>query len=235
MGAKKSTSTSPVQPNADAPKANADSSTNQEEQLKKDSRNAEPLAPPPPRATEPDYFSAKHQILSTESNPFEYSFAGGTGPLTNGLVTPGGTKLPSVAALTSPALNFWSSGTGLRSGPLSPAMLTGPTKDDTDYFGDSYLHRGGPQPTQRESDVRSGMTPSERTGLTPGGGGSMFPEPSPGGSSIFNSLAKRWRNSRYIGLPSHCYEHQRKKGWRSCASRENHITTSRHHYERVGC
>merc|ERR1711964_573161 len=51
--------------------------------------NAEPLAPPPPRATEPDYFSAKHQILSTESNPFEYSFAGGTGPLTNGLVTPG--------------------------------------------------------------------------------------------------------------------------------------------------
>merc|ERR1712225_170986 len=178
--AKKSTSTSPVQPNADAPKAN-DSSTNQEEQLKKDSTNAEPLAPPPPRATEPDYFSAKHQILSTESNPFEYSFAGGTGPLTNGLVTPGGTKLPSVAALTSPALNFWSSGTGLRSGPLSPAMLTGPTKDDTDYFGDSYLHRGGPQPTQRESDVRSG--------LTPGGGGSMFPEPSPGGSSIFNSLA----------------------------------------------
>ena len=79
----------------------ADSSTNQEEQLKKDSTNAEPLAPPPPRATEPDYFSAKHQILSTESNPFEYSFAGGTGPLTNGLVTPGGTKLPSVARVGS--------------------------------------------------------------------------------------------------------------------------------------
>ncbi|KAK0108282.1 hypothetical protein ONS95_003098 [Cadophora gregata] len=187
--AKKSTSTSPVQSNVDAPKVN-EPSTKQEEQLKKEPANAEPLAPPPPRATEgPDYFSAKHQILSTESNPFEYSFAGGAaGPLTAGLVTPGGTKLPSVAALTSPALNFWSSATGLRSGPLSPAMLTGPTKDD-DYFGDSYLHRGGPQPTQRESDVRSGMTPSERTGLTPGGGGSMFPEPSPGGSAIFNSLA----------------------------------------------
>ncbi|KAH7350797.1 bZIP transcription factor [Rhexocercosporidium sp. MPI-PUGE-AT-0058] len=163
----------------------------QEEQLKKEAANAEPLAPPPRPtgvANTPDYFSGVHN-LNSETNPFEFSFGGNTGPSTGGLQTPGGTKLPSVAALTSPAIgNYWGSAAGLRSGPLSPAMLTGPAKDD--YFGDSYnLHRGGPGPQHRESDMRTGLTPGDRTGLTPGGGGSMFPEPSPGGSSIFNSLA----------------------------------------------
>jgi ATF/CREB family transcription factor len=55
-------------------------------------------------------------------------------------------------------------------------MLSGPQKDD--YFNDAHhLHRGFPTPN--ESSLRSG--------LTPGGGGSMFPEPSPGG--IFNVMA----------------------------------------------
>lgn len=97
--------------------------------------------------------------------------------------TPGGTKLPSVAALTSPAgilgagvtPNFWG---GLRSGPLSPAMLSGPQKDD--YFSDGHHLRGG-FPTPNESGLRSG--------LTPGGGGSMFPEPSPNSQALFSQLA----------------------------------------------
>lgn len=120
--------------------------------------------------------------MSSETNPFEHSFAGnGTN---GGLQTPGGTKLPSVAALTSPAgllggsggtPGFWG---GLRSGPLSPAMLSGPQKDD--YFSDGHHLRGG-FPTPNESSLRSG--------LTPGGGGSMFPEPSPGTQAMFNSLA----------------------------------------------
>lgn len=56
-------------------------------------------------------------------------------------------------------------------------MLSGPQKDD--YFGDGHHLRGG-FPTPNESGLRSG--------LTPGGGGSMFPEPSPNSQAIFSSL-----------------------------------------------
>ena len=55
-------------------------------------------------------------------------------------------------------------------------MLTGPTAAN-DYFGDHF--RGG-FPTPNESSLR--------TGLTPGGGGSMFPAPSPNSQAMFNSL-----------------------------------------------
>ena len=57
-------------------------------------------------------------------------------------------------------------------------MLSGPQKDD--YFSDGHHLRGG-FPTPNESSIRSG--------LTPGGGGSMFPEPSPNTQALFNSLA----------------------------------------------
>jgi ATF/CREB family transcription factor len=161
--------------------------TKPEDAVKAESINAEPLAPPPRPPAQvsntPDYFSSNHGHLSSETNPFEYSFA--TGSTANGgqVQTPGGTKLPSVAALTSPAgilgagvtPNFWG---GLRSGPLSPAMLSGPQKDD--YFGDGHHLRGG-FPTPNESGLRSG--------LTPGGGGSMFPEPSPNSQALFSQLA----------------------------------------------
>jgi ATF/CREB family transcription factor len=53
-------------------------------------------------------------------------------------------------------------------------MLSGPTND---YFGDSHLRGGFPTPNES----------SLRTGLTPGGGGSMFPQPSP--QAMFNQLA----------------------------------------------
>jgi ATF/CREB family transcription factor len=85
--------------------------------------------------------------------------------------------LPSVAALTSPSSLLpndtpgWNS---LRAGPLSPAMLAGPAGD---YF-DSGYSRSFPTPNE------SGL----RTGLTPGGGGSMFPAPSPNSQAIFNGL-----------------------------------------------
>jgi len=55
-------------------------------------------------------------------------------------------------------------------------MLAGPT-GGTDYF-DSNFSRGFPTPNES----------SLRTGLTPGGGGSMFPAPSPNSQSLFNSL-----------------------------------------------
>ncbi|KAL2264758.1 hypothetical protein VTJ83DRAFT_7268 [Remersonia thermophila] len=148
------------------------------------SSNPEPpklpaVPPPPPRPNQPgnskspDYFEKPPApSLSLEPNPFEQSFGGAP----SGAETPGGTKLPPVAALTSPSsllpgnTPFW--GSSLRQGPLSPAMLSGPTS--TDYFGDTHHIRSFPTPNES----------SLRTGLTPGGSGSMFPAaPSP--SSLF--------------------------------------------------
>lgn len=56
-------------------------------------------------------------------------------------------------------------------------MLSGPTGD---YFSDSHLRGGFPTPNES----------SMRTGLTPGGGGSMFPQPqpSPNSSALFAQL-----------------------------------------------
>ncbi|EFY90086.1 putative bZip transcription factor [Metarhizium acridum CQMa 102] len=148
---------------------------------------AKPLAPPPRPGQQPqgnntpDYFSGQvGGSLSLEPNPFEQSFGGGGGP-----ETPGGTKLPSVAALTSPSSLLpvgnntpfnWGGGS-LRTGPLSPAMLSGPAND---YFSDAHHLRGG-FPTPNESSLRSG--------LTPGGSGSMFPAPSPNSQALFAQLA----------------------------------------------
>lgn len=139
------------------------------------------LAPPPrPAATAasdtPDYFSSVHNPFSLEPNPFEQSF--GTG---NSGETPGKSLLPPVAALTSPALPGASASGGynwsnsLRSGPLSPAMLPGPTGSN-DYF--DSIGRGFPTPNES----------SLRTGLTPGGGGSMFPAPSPNSQALLQQL-----------------------------------------------
>jgi len=143
---------------------------------------SQPLAPPPKpvpsnTAETPDYFSAGHNNshFSLEPNPFEQSFS-------NPAETPGKFigALPSVASLTSPAplgiggTPGWQG--SLRSGPLSPAMLTGPT-GGPGYFDESFR---GSFPTPNESSLR--------TGLTPGGGGSMFPAPSPNSQAIFNSM-----------------------------------------------
>ncbi|KAF2732469.1 hypothetical protein EJ04DRAFT_335723 [Polyplosphaeria fusca] len=135
-----------------------------------------PLAPPPRPAQNqqttgdtPDYFNTNHNAFSLEPNVFEQSFG------ISSSETPGKTVLPPVANITSPSplpgiTPGWQS---LRAGPLSPAMLTGPT-NQTDYFSESF--RGFPTPNES----------SLRTGLTPGGGGSMFPAPSPNTQALFN-------------------------------------------------
>ena len=143
----------------------------------------EPLAPPPKPSQQndpSDYFSSHNNTrFLEEPNPFEQSFRVPPSE------APGNTSqslLPPVAALTSPAPliggtpNNWSS---LRSGPLSPAMLGGPVGSTIEqgYF---------------DGAIRGGFTPQEsslRTGLTPGGGGSMFPAPSPNSQALYQSLA----------------------------------------------
>lgn len=183
-----------VKANASPTRTAADTKTDNDVK-KEESTNsnaARPLAPPP-RPSEVaqggDYFSQTHEHppppshLLYEPNPFDASFSGQTTSAGGEVATPGGTKLPSVAALTSPAsllpggggmTPFW--GNSLRSGPLSPAMLAGPQGD---YFTDGHQFRG---------PFGSGVTPNEsslRTGLTPGGGGSMFP-PTPTTAALFN-------------------------------------------------
>lgn len=154
---------------------------------------AQPLAPPP-RPAQPatqqgseavDYFSTQNENpFNREPNPFEQSFGN---PATDTAASK--SLLPPVASLTSPATlagespsaggyNFSNS---LRSGPLSPAMLGGPV-GASDYF----------DPSLRGTTFPSGVTPNEsslRTGLTPGGGGSMFPAPSPNSQALFQQLA----------------------------------------------
>lgn len=142
---------------------------------------APPPRPAPPNPTDtPDYFGQSHNSSNNshfqlEPNPFEQSFGN---PATE---TPGKQLLPPLASLTSPS-SLLPGGTpgwtnSLRSGPLSPAMLAGPT--GTDYFSESHFRGGFPTPNES----------SLRTGLTPGGGGSMFPAPSPNTQALFNSLA----------------------------------------------
>jgi ATF/CREB family transcription factor len=144
--------------------------------------NAQPLGPPPRPSQQnptdtPDYFSQAHGSTQgpyqAEPNPFEAQFGNPS------VETPGKSLLPPLSSLTSPQplLNGGTPGwPSLRSGPLSPAMLTGPAGGN-DYFDQSFS-RGFPTPN--ESSLRSG--------LTPGGGGSMFPAPSPNSQALFNSL-----------------------------------------------
>ncbi|KAI4106279.1 MAG: hypothetical protein L6R37_002261 [Teloschistes peruensis] len=152
-----------------------------------DADSSQPLAPPPrpsgqqnPSET-PDYFSSNHNNshFSLEPNPFDQSFANPSSDAPNNKSS----LLPPVAALTSPAplvggqasAGVYNWANSLRSGPLSPAMLGGPVND---YFDPSIK---GSFPTPNESSLR--------TGLTPGGGGSMFPAPSPNSQALYNQLA----------------------------------------------
>lgn len=110
--------------------------------------------------------------FSREPNPFENAFGAPSD-------TPGKTQLPGVTSLTSPAPLLGAITPGwagsLRSGPLSPAMLTGPTAD---YFSHEH-HFAGSFPTPNESSLRTGLTP---------GGPSMFPQPSPSSQAMFNAM-----------------------------------------------
>lgn len=155
---------------------------------------SQPLAPPPRPApaqqnTEEgvDYFSGGHSNthFAREPNPFEQSFGNPSSELPASK-----SLLPPVAALTSPAplagdrpsAGGYNWAGSLRSGPLSPAMLGGPVAAGPGDYFDPALRGSFP----------SGVTPNEsslRTGLTPGGGGSMFPAPSPNSQAIYQQLA----------------------------------------------
>ena len=160
-------------------------------EIKKDTEITQPLAPPPRPAQASaqqggenvDYFSTQPDPFSREPNPFEQSFGNPSSdaPANKSL-------LPPVASLTSPAppaSDGPSGGYGfqnsLRAGPLSPAMLGGPVGAN-DYF----------DPALRGTTFGTGVTPNEsslRTGLTPGGGGSMFPAPSPNSQALYQHMA----------------------------------------------
>lgn len=183
---KQSKSNKPTPPRQGSTSATATDAKQQDPSVKSETDNSKLLGPPPRPGQQgnntPDYFAGTRvgdNNLSLEPNPFEQSFGGGSGT-----ETPGGTKLPPVAHITSPSALLPGTGTtpfnwgggSLRTGPLSPAMLSGPTND---YFTDNHHLRGG-FPTPNESSLR--------TGLTPGGSGSMFPVPSPN-SQLFAQLA----------------------------------------------
>ncbi|KAL4810268.1 Aft1 HRA domain-containing protein [Aspergillus unguis] len=166
---------------AEKPSIKMENEASDNKEQKPDGETQTSLAPPPrPNPTAatdtPDYFNSVHNPFALEPNPFEQSFGGGSGE------TPGKSILPPVASITSPAIPGASSAGGaynwsnsLRSGPLSPAMLAGPA-GNSDYF--DSIGRGFPTPNES----------SLRTGLTPGGGGSMFPAPSPNSQALLNSL-----------------------------------------------
>ncbi|KAF3256630.1 hypothetical protein TWF217_006316 [Orbilia oligospora] len=162
---KTSTSTSN---NKSAAVASSDSSP------KKTRDQSLPPPPPPPPPAVPDeggdYFSQVPNKYREEPNPFEESFS------KPDVLTPGKALLPPASQIASPNTNFGTASGfnwglhSLRSGPLSPAMLTGPSAHGYD------------------ASLRTGLTPNEsgiRSGLTPGGSGSMFPAPSPNTQALF--------------------------------------------------
>lgn len=148
---------------------------------------------------------ASRSTFDLEPNPFEQSFArkangGGAGSgappgsVVQGqtMVTPGGRRhiLPPVASIASPSSLLpvpTTPGAGwagsLRSGPLSPAMLQGPQNAPPS---------GGPGATNSANGMfmmRGTGDLLGRTGLTPGGSGSMFPNPGPATAAILGLTA----------------------------------------------
>lgn len=157
--------------------------------------------------------TAVRSNFDLEPNPFEQSFAskatsGNSSPgntltssvplssatQSNIVSTPGGRRhvLPPVAQLTSPAgllgNNTPTPGASwvnsLRSGPLSPAMLAGP--QNINGVATSITNNLVATATTGAFNMR-GVIPATdgiRTGLTPGGSGSMFPTPGPATAAL---------------------------------------------------
>lgn len=124
--------------------------------------------------------SSKKHKLDEEPNPFERSFSTNKDSASSSSNSSSNTKdnadspkptLPPLASITSPSDPSypWAAlSNSLRSGPLSPAMLAGP----------SHSSSVASQPLSLSSMFRTGLTPS--TGLTPLVGGPVaFPPPSP--------------------------------------------------------
>lgn len=150
----------------------------------------------------------------SEPNPFERSFSG------NATKDTGKQTLPGLSNLTSPALNHsgmshgpgWSSYGSLRNGPLSPAMLLGPS--GLGPF-DGTLRTGL---TPNESSIRTGLTPrgdsswqlgspgamfnhfGGGTGLTPGGNLNFLS--GPGGAGINDAMFTRPHQPSHLAQDS---------------------------------
>ncbi|KAF4770156.1 hypothetical protein HAV15_011529 [Penicillium sp. str.  len=145
--------------------------------------NVEPqtsLAPPPrpgaPTASDtPDYFSSMHNPFSLEPNPFEQSFGGGIRPRPQAnRFFPLSLPSPPRPYLEQPLL-LVTIGTTPCARDHLVRLCSGPTGPN-DYF--DSIGRGFPTPNES----------SLRTGLTPGGGGSMFPAPSPNSQALLQQL-----------------------------------------------
>ncbi|KAI9647846.1 Transcription factor [Ciborinia camelliae] len=135
---------------------------------------AVPRPPVPPRNDVGHYLAKRGNKLAEEENPFDSQFGGGPIPKSNSTKTPGGTivPLPSFAALQSGSGSSFLD--GLRRGPLSPSMLTGPKEDGGDYFNGDHMNlNDGPRVfTPNESALRHQT---------------MLPSLSPGGNAMFSS------------------------------------------------
>ncbi|KAA8914700.1 hypothetical protein TRICI_002863 [Trichomonascus ciferrii] len=161
-----------------------------------------------------DSSSKRAYGLENEPNPFEQSFAGGAASSTTAkpTTTPGGTQsiatpggrrhmLPPVASITSPSsllpnpptpgATNW--GNSLRSGPLSPAMLQGPQNNPammqnnttTTTTAASTATAAAMNNTNAQNpNLNTFMNNLRRSGITPGGSGSMFPTPGPATAAI---------------------------------------------------
>lgn len=147
--------------------------------------------------------------LEQEPNPFEQSFRDSHGPGTSDRDTPPrGTDatstrhnaLPPLSSLTSPAAadptQFpWLANQSLRSGPLSPAMLTGPQgANQSSTSNNLRSNEGNAEGGFESSGFRTGFTPGTGSGFTPGYNSfinsslNSLPIPSPNTAAFLNSI-----------------------------------------------
>ncbi|AAW42003.1 bZip transcription factor, putative [Cryptococcus deneoformans JEC21] len=147
--------------------------------------------------------------LEQEPNPFEQSFRDSHGPGTSDRDTPPrGTDatstrhnaLPPLSSLTSPAAadptQFpWLANQSLRSGPLSPAMLTGPQGANQSSTSNNLRpNEGNAEGGFESSGFRTGFTPGTGSGFTPGYNSfinsslNSLPIPSPNTAAFLNSI-----------------------------------------------
>lgn len=150
--------------------------------------------------------------LEQEPNPFEQSFRDSHGPGRPGTsdrdTPPRGTDatstrhnaLPPLSSLTSPAAadptQFpWLANQSLRSGPLSPAMLTGPQgANQSSTSNNLRSNEANADGGFESSSFRTGFTPGTGSGFTPGYNSfinsslNSLPIPSPNTAAFLNSI-----------------------------------------------
>ncbi|ORX33399.1 Aft1 HRA domain-domain-containing protein [Kockovaella imperatae] len=208
----------PRGPTPNPPRPSSSSSRNSNRETRE--KSSIPKPEPPPHEEEADHpqrppIRPQVSKFDLEVNPFEQSFAGRSShssATSSHTTPPRGTDatsikhnaLPPLSALTSPAAanatQFpWLANQSLRTGPLSPAMLTGPqnANGSTQANGTGSKPEGG----QTEggafdgSTFRTGFTPGTGSGFTPGYSSlvgnnfaSSLPMPSPNTAAFLNMV-----------------------------------------------